>query len=100
MKITSFYYLKYPDDLPLDPLIAESEVYVEVGSKDGSTDQFDFTYSLTVCTIGFLKDHLRSRPHYASRSVIVVERFADDVISQALEALLPDIEVFALKKCG
>ena len=45
-----------------------------------------------------------SRSHrlrnYASRSVIVVERFTDDVISQALEALLPDIEDFALKKCG
>ena len=98
MKITSFYYLKYPDDLPLDPLIAESEVYVEVASDDGSTDQFDFTYTLTVCTIGFLKEHLRYHAHYASRSVIVVERFADDVISQALEALLPDIEDLALKK--
>ena len=90
--------LNYPDNLPLDPLIAESEVYVEVASEDGSTDRFDFTNALTICTITFLKENLRSQPHYASRSVVVVERFTDDVISQALEALLPDIKNFAIKK--
>ena len=98
MKITSFYYLRYPDTLPADPLVAESEVYVEVGSEDGSTNQFDFTYTLTVCTIGFLKEHLRSYPYYAGQSVIVVERFADDLIAEALEKLLPDIDTIADKK--
>jgi hypothetical protein len=98
MKITSFYYLRYPDTLPVDPLIAESEVYVEVASEDGNTDQFDFTYTLTVCTIGFLKEHLRSYPYYAGQSVIVVERFADDPIAEALEKLLPDIEMFAVRR--
>jgi hypothetical protein len=98
MKITSFYYLQYPNALPVDPLVAESEVYVEVGSEDGSTNHFDETYALTVCTIGFLRDHLRSHPYYARRSVIVVQRFADDVIAEALEKLLPDIDMFAVKK--
>jgi hypothetical protein len=98
MKITGFYYLRYPDSLPADPLVAESEVYFEVGSEDGSTNQFDDTYALTVCTIGFVKKHLRSHPYYARRSVILVERFADDVIAEALEKLLPDIDTFAVKK--
>ena len=86
MKITGFYYLRYPDTLPVDPLVAESEAYVEVGSEEGSTSQFDYTYALTVCTIGFLKEHLRSHPSYASRSLIVVERFADDLIAKALRS--------------
>ncbi len=98
MKITSFYYLRYPDTLPLDPLVAESEVYVEVGPEDGGTNQFDNTYALTVCAIGFLKEHLRSHPYYADRFVIVVERFSDDVIAEALEKLLPDIDTFAVRK--
>ena len=68
MKITSFYYLQYPDALPLDPHVAESEVYVEIASEDGSIDHFDYTYALTVCTTGFLKEHLRTHPHFARLS--------------------------------
>jgi hypothetical protein len=35
MKITSFYYLKYPGSLPEDPFVAEREVYVEVAFEEG-----------------------------------------------------------------
>ena len=98
MKITSFYYLRYPDTLPVDPLVAESEVYVEVASEEGSTNQFDDTYALRVCTVGFLKEHLRSHPYYAGRSAVVAERFAYDVIAKALETLLPVIDTFAIRK--
>jgi hypothetical protein len=98
MKITSFYYLQYPDALPLDPLFAESEVYVEVASEDGSISRFDYTYALTVCTIGFLKEHLRTHPHYARRSLIVVDCFTDEAIGEALEKVLPHIDEFAQRK--
>ena len=42
MKITSFYYLAYPDSSPLDASVAESEVYFEVSETEGSTDSFRF----------------------------------------------------------
>jgi hypothetical protein len=98
MKITSFYYLQYPDTLPMDPHVAESEVYVEVASEDGSTVNFDYTYALTVCTTGFLKEHLRTHPHYSKRSLIVVDCFTDEAIREALERVLPHIDELAQKK--
>jgi hypothetical protein len=98
MKITSFYYLAYPDCSPVDPLVAVSEVYVEVANQDGSIDKFDFTYALTVCTVGFLERYLETHPYYSCRSIVVVERFDDNVIKSALEAILPNIEEFGIKK--
>jgi hypothetical protein len=98
MKITAFYYLAYPDCSPPDPLVAASEVYVEVATQGGSMDNFDFTYSLTICTVGFLKYHLETHPYYSARSMIVVDRFDDEAIRKALEAILPNIEELATKK--
>ena len=97
MKITAFYYLQYPDCLPADPLLAVSEVYVEV-AENGDIQNFGSTYALTICTVGFLKQHLETHPYFSSRSLIVVERFEDQVIRAALEAILPRIAEFATKK--
>jgi len=98
MKLCSYYYLAYPDCSPADPLVAASEVYVEVAREDGSIENFDSTYAVTVCTVGFLRDHLRKHPNYAARSLIVVDRFEDAMIREALEAQLPNLEAFAIKK--
>ncbi len=96
MKITCFYYISYPNCSPRDPLIAESEVYVEVSeSEDGSIDNFDWLYKLNICTVGFLEIALKSRPFHCKRSLIVVSRFDDPTITEALEALLPNIDEFA-----
>lgn len=97
MKIAAFYYLQYPDCLPADPLLAVSEVYVEV-AENGDIDNFDFTYTLTICTVAFLKQHLETHPYYSSRSLLVVERFEDQVIRAALEAILPSIDELATRK--
>ncbi len=78
--------------------MAASEVYVEVAVQDGSTDYFDFTYSLTVCTIGFLNRFLESHSYYAARSLVIVERFDDKVVKDTLEAILPRIDELATKK--
>jgi hypothetical protein len=77
-------------------MVAASEVYGEVATQDGSTDQFDFTYALTVCTVGFIKQHLEAHHYYASRSLVVVECFNDQIIKEALEALLPNMEALAI----
>jgi len=98
MKITSFYYLAYPDCSPPDPMMASSEIYVEVAVQEGSLDSFDFTYALTISTVGFLKQYLETHPYYVSRSLIVVEHFDDKVIKETLEALLPSIQDFAIRK--
>ena|ERR1022692_3758319 len=97
MTITAFYYLQYPDCLPADPLLGVSEVYVEV-AENGDIHNFDSTYALTICTIGFLKQHLETHRYYSSRSLIIVDRFEDQVIRAALEAILPRIDELATKK--
>jgi len=98
MKITSFYYLAYPDTSPPDPNVAMSEVYLEVSRNDGDLDHFDDTYAITVCTIGYLQKYLQSYTYYANQSLIVVATFDDDTIKNVLEALLPQIDNIAIKK--
>jgi hypothetical protein len=98
MKITAFYYLQYPDCAPHDPFCAASEVYVEVASSNGDINSFDFTYALTVCTVGYIKKHLESQSYYANRAVIVVDRFDDQVIRKSLESVLPHIDELAIKR--
>jgi hypothetical protein len=98
MKITAFYYLAYPDCSPADPMVAASEVYVEVAVRDGTIDAFDYTYAVTICTLGFLQRHLGTHSHFAGRSMIVVNRFDDDNIRRVLEAILPNIDEVAIKK--
>ena len=98
MKITSFYYRAYPNCLPADPMDAESEVYVEVANEEGDTNRFDYTYALQICTTGFLKRHLETQPFYCGRALIVVERFDDSAIAEAIKSILPNIEKLAVKK--
>ena len=98
MKITGFYYLAYPDCSPPDPKVAASEVYVEVAVQEGSLDNFDFTYALTICTVDFLAQYLRTHPYYSARSLVIVDCFDDHIIKAALEGVLPYIEELAIKK--
>jgi hypothetical protein len=98
MKIASFYYIAYPDCSPADPLVAASEVYVEIAMEDGDATHFDSTYALTVCTTGFLERYLKTHSFFAIRSLIVVERFDDREIRNSLDAILPDIRELGVKK--
>lgn len=98
MKITSFYYLAYPDSSPPDELLAASEVYLEVSEAEASIDNFDFTYSIHVYTIGFIRQQLKEKPFFLCRSAIVVDRFEDSIIKAALESILPRIDEIAEKK--
>jgi hypothetical protein len=98
MKLTSFYYLSYPDSSPPDPLVAESEVYFEVSETEGNTDNFDFTYSIRVCTVGFIRQQLENSPFFVSKSMIIVNYFEDSIIRNALESILPRVGEIAQPK--
>lgn len=98
MKITSFYYLAYPDSLPLDPFVAASEVYIEVSETEGSINDFDFSYSIHVYTVGFIQQQVKEKSFFCTRPAIVVDRFDDSSIKVALEAILPKIHQIAERK--
>jgi hypothetical protein len=42
-KVTSFYYLEYPDVSPSDPENAFTEAYVEIGDESSRPNDFLFT---------------------------------------------------------
>jgi hypothetical protein len=98
MRITSFYYLAYPDSLPLDPLVAANEVYLEVSEVEGSINDFDFTYSIHIYTVGFIQQQVKAKSFFCTRPAIVVDRFDDSSIKAALEAILPQMDEIAERK--
>ena len=71
MKMTSFYYLAYPDCSPADPLMASSEVYIEISdAQGGDLEHFSKTFAITVCTLGFLNEYLKSHPYYTNSCLV------------------------------
>jgi hypothetical protein len=99
-KIVNFYYLKYPDDRPPNPDMAESEVYVEVGDRDTTQEHFDSTYAFHVYTVSYLSQLLRSpgKGFLIDRAVIVVERFEDALIRAAIESIIESIADYGIEK--
>ena len=100
MKITSFYYLNYPDRMPENPRNAASEVYVEVGDSHATQNQFAFTYAFKVYTIDYIKNEIfrKGGPFLVDRSVIIVDRFDDKLIKTAIESVLSNIDYYGIKK--
>lgn len=98
-KITSFYYLNYPDTLPDDPLNAYSEVYVEVGDESATINKFDETFSFNVCTIEFIRSALANgdSDFFIMPALIIVKSFEDGIIEKALESILDNIEEYGRK---
>lgn len=96
--ITAIYYLAYPDSMPADPLLASSEVYIEAMESEDCSYDFDYTYSLHVCTPNYISMKLQSEPFFLAHRTLVVKRFEDPEIHGAIEALLPRIHEFALRK--
>jgi hypothetical protein len=96
-KITSFYYLNYPDNLPSDPLDAYSETYVEIGDKRSALNDFEETFSIHVYTVRRI-DNLVTKDGYAVlQSAIIVDRFEDQIIENALNKILENIEDYGIK---
>lgn len=98
-KIVSFYYLNYPDTLPDDPSNAYSEVYAEIGDENATGNQFDATFSFNVCTIEYARNTIINGENkfLSLPSLIIVERFEDDIIEKAIESILDDIEEYGRK---
>ena len=78
MIVSAFYYLKYPDDSPIDPTDAATEMYVEVGEEGNDIHHFDHTLRFKVYTLKYLQ-HQFETPDFAliANSVIVVPTIED-----------------------
>jgi hypothetical protein len=94
-KIKAIYYLNYPDGFLPDPEDAASEIRVEVGDEDSGFD-FDHCYSIEVVTIRHLSRTLQEHGHHflPVRSILIVSRFEDALILDAIEGILEDIESY------
>jgi hypothetical protein len=98
MNVTSFYYIAYPDGYPPDPLVAASEVYIEVANENGDINNFDFTYSIMVCTVEYINRYLVDKLYYTHPALILVKNFDDFTIKKVIESILPNIDKIAIKK--
>jgi hypothetical protein len=98
-KITSVYYLAYPDCNPPDENCAYSEVYIEVGGPDATSDNFDKTYSVIIATPEGLSKKLSESPNKClfEKSLILIPVFNDVVICRLLDELLPEMGRFACR---
>ena len=78
MIVSAFYYLTYPDSLPVDPTDAATEMYVEVGEEGSDIHHFDHTLRFKVYTLKNLQ-HQFETPDFAliSNAVIVVPTIED-----------------------
>jgi hypothetical protein len=98
-KITGFYYLNYPDCNPPDVYNAGSETYVEAGDANSHENNFLLTFSVFVATAAFLASRVSdANKSFFLRNVIVVNRFDDSIIREALYRHLADLENFAERK--
>jgi Immunity protein 8 len=97
VEIRHFYYLSsYPTELPPNPLVAVSEVRVEVADEESLND-FDYCYSIMVCTLEFIALQLQTQSWYGGRSLVIVRRFDDQTIKKALEEMLPQLEKMGVR---
>jgi hypothetical protein len=97
-KITSVYYLSYPDSPPPDPKDAESIVVVELGTDKSTTSDFETTRSLKFITKKRLDSTFDKSNFcwiYLEKS-IVIEEFSDTEIFRVLDDLLPEIDRYSL----
>lgn len=78
MIVSAFYYLTYPDSLPVDPTDAATEMYVEVGEEGSDIYHFDHTLRFKVYTLKYLQRQFE-KPDFAliSNAVIVVPTIED-----------------------
>ena len=95
MKVSAFYYLQYPNDSPINPRDAATEMYVEVGGEGATTEHFEKTFSFFVYTAERVQRMIRDNGFVAGRSVIVVDCLTDDVMRGVLEKIVDNIA-----KCG
>jgi hypothetical protein len=93
LRVVSYYFLAYPDSSPVDPTLAASELYVEVGEEGDTIEHHQGTYGFHVYTFRYVQQEFidKCRP-MLERSVMIVPTLADDWFREFLNAnvdLLP-----------
>jgi hypothetical protein len=81
----------YPDDLPKDTSLATGEVYVEIGEENSTSQNFQGTYSVTICTSRFILQELERHSYFHRTRPIVVDQFEDKLVKTVLELILSSI---------
>lgn len=86
MIVTASYYLSYPNDCPIDPTFAATEMYVERGEEGDTIDHFQDTYSFQVYTFRYVEEEFirKGRP-LTGRAVLIVPTLADEWMGKFLE---------------
>lgn len=86
MKITAFYYLEYPDQLPEDVTFAATEMRVEVGDAGDSIHSFKATYAFQVYTFRYIEAmFIARRTPLAGSSVMIVPELSDEWMKKFLQ---------------
>jgi hypothetical protein len=87
LRITAYYYLADPDSYAVDPTLAATEMYVELGEEGDSIDHFQATYAFQVYTFRYVQEEFigRAMP-LAGRSVMIVPTVAVDWMREFLES--------------
>ncbi|HEX9757742.1 MAG TPA: hypothetical protein VGB26_08060 [Nitrospiria bacterium] len=81
-------------------MYAESEVYVEVGGEDATTESFDSTFSFQVYTWGYIEKQFQNKKlkYLVAKSVKIVDRFNDAIIRAAIESVLDRIGEYGIEQ--
>ena len=86
MIIVAYYYLSYPDDCPIDPTYAATEMYVERGIDGDTIEHFQDTDSFQVYTFRYVQEEFINQWHpLVGTAVLLVPTLADDWMKAFLD---------------
>ncbi len=86
MRVIAYYYLAYPDDSPLDPAFAATEMYVELGEEGDTIRHHQGTYAFQVYTFRYVQQEFIDKGEpLVGKSIMIVPTLADNWMLGYLE---------------
>ena len=98
-QIKSIIYEGYGGkDLPADPEVVDTRIYVRVGEEQSPLD-YEHQYTFRLMTLRAIHQlALAPSERYRHlRSLIIIDRFEYAVVQAAVEAILPEIEFYGIR---
>ena len=94
MKVTAYYYLKYPDCTPEDPEDAHTIMYVEYGNEGDTIHSFQGTIEVEVYTLKYLSRGLDIANSIMGKNVLIVRTIEDIWMKQSLHENVESMKGF------